>query len=318
MSTGEPTKTGQVLNIQRFSTEDGPGIRTTVFLMGCALKCQWCQNPETWTVTPQLVWYQDRCIGARHCISACPQNALLLTPEGMRIDREQCDVCGACTPVCPSKALELLGTEKTVDEVVAEVVRDKPFYEESKGGVTLSGGDPLFQHQFSYQLMRRFSEEGVHSALDTAGYAQAAIFQKLTRECDLVLFDLKHMNPNQHKNYTGVPLEPILANAKWLGGQSTPIWIRTPIIPGLTDSSENIAAIAAFIRLYLPNTERWDLLGFNKLCKAKWQRLDRPFPCEETQLVSEKQITGLVKTAKESQVANITWSGVTQESSTNT
>ena len=318
MSTTEPTKLGRVLNIQRFSTEDGPGIRTTVFLMGCALKCQWCQNPETWTVTPQLVWYHDRCIGARHCISACPHDALTLTPEGMKINRGLCDACGACIPVCPTKAIELLGTEKTVEEVVAEVIRDKPFYEESKGGVTLSGGDPLFQHQFSYQLLRRFSEEELHSALDTAGYAQTAIFQKLATESDLVLFDLKHMNPKQHQECTGVPLEPILTNAKWLGGQTTPVWIRTPIIPGLTDSSENIAAIATFIRLYLPNVERWDLLGFNKLCKAKWQRLDRPFPCGDTQLVSENQITGLVDTAKDSQVVNITWSGVTQESSTNT
>ncbi|MFX1566654.1 MAG: glycyl-radical enzyme activating protein, partial [Promethearchaeota archaeon] len=302
MSEGDTTQTGRVLNIQRFSTEDGPGIRTTVFLMGCALKCQWCQNPETWTVTPQLVWYQDRCIGIQHCLSACPNNALSLTADGMKITRNLCDGCGACIPVCPTKALELLGSERTVEDVVAEVLRDKPFYEESSGGVTLSGGDPLFQHQFAHKLLLRFSKEGLHRALDTAGYASQEIFQKITKESDLVLLDLKQMNPDLHKKYTGVPLEPILANAKWLGEQEKPVWIRTPIIPGLTDSPNNIAAIAAFIRLHLPNVERWDLLGFNKLCKAKWHRLDRAFPCEDTQLVSEKQITALVETAKNSQI----------------
>ncbi len=313
MVKGDTEQTGRVLNIQRFSTEDGPGIRTTVFLMGCALKCQWCQNPETWTVTPQLVWYQDRCIGARHCLSACPQDALTLTAEGMKINRDQCDVCGACIPVCPAKALELLGTKKTVDEVVAEVLRDKPFYEESNGGVTLSGGDPLFQHQFTHQLLHRFSEKGIHTAIDTAGYAQTTIFQQIVQTSDLVLFDLKQMDSARHKECTGVPLEPILTNAKWLGGQETSVWIRTPIIPGMTDTPNNITAIATFIRLHLPNVERWDLLGFNKLCKAKWHRLDRPFPCADTQLVSEKKITQLVETAKESQVEQITWSGVTQE-----
>ncbi|MFX1565182.1 MAG: glycyl-radical enzyme activating protein [Promethearchaeota archaeon] len=316
MPKAETSQRGRILNIQRFSTEDGPGIRTTVFLMGCALKCHWCQNPETWTVTSPLVWYQDRCIGAQHCLSACPNDALSLSASGMTIDRQACDGCGACIPVCPAKALELLGTERTVQEVVTEVLRDKPFYDESGGGVTLSGGDPLFQHQFSYKLLQLFSKKNLHTAVDTAGFAPKEVFQQIIQESDLVLFDLKHMEADRHREYTGVPLEPILNNAKWLGGLDKPVWIRTPIIPGYTDAPKNIAAIAAFIRLHLPNVERWDLLGFNRLCKAKWKRLDRTFPCEDTHLVSEKQIISLVEIAKDSQIEQITWSGVTQESTT--
>jgi pyruvate formate lyase activating enzyme len=318
MTKAEPTQTGIVLNVQRFSTEDGPGIRTTVFLMGCALRCQWCQNPETWTVTPQVVWYKDRCIGARHCLSACPKEALTLTPDGMMIDRQLCDSCGKCTPVCPAKAIEMLGTKRTVEDIVAEVLRDQPFYEESGGGVTISGGDPLFQYQFALALLERFHQERIHTAIDTAGFGKASIFQQMVDLTDLVLFDLKIMKSTQHQHHTGVPLDSILENAKWLGGQEKAVWIRTPIIPGITDQPDNIAAIAAFIRLHMPNVERWDLLGFNKLCKAKWERLDRPFPCADILLVSEKHMTHLVETAKDSQVEQITWSGVTQESTTDT
>jgi pyruvate formate lyase activating enzyme len=221
-------------------------------------------------------------------------------------------------PVCPSKAIELLGAERSVNEVVNEVLRDRPFYEESGGGVTLSGGDPLFQPQFAYALLHRFNKEGLHTVIDTAGFSSRQVFEKLVQQTDLVLFDLKLMNPNQHQESTGFQLEPILENAKWLGGQDQPVWIRTPIIPGFTDQSQNIAAIAAFIRLYMPNVERWDLLGFNKLCKAKWERLDKTFPCAETGLVSEKQMTQLMEIASDSQIEHITWSGVTQESTEQT
>ncbi len=223
----------------------------------------------------------------------------------MHIDRQRCNSCGECVPACPSKAIELLGTPRTIDEVVAEVVRDRPFYEESGGGVTLSGGDPLFQHQFTHLLLQRLKKTGVHTALDTAGYSSAPIFKKLVQLSDLTLLDLKIMDPDQHKDCTGVPLNPILENAKWLGGEMNKVWIRTPIIPDLTDSPSNIAAIAAFIRLYMPNVEQWDLLGFNRLCNPKWQRLDRPFLFADTALVSEKHIMRLMEIANDSQVEKI-------------
>jgi len=303
-----------VLNIQRFSTEDGPGIRTTVFLKGCALRCKWCQNPESWIVEPQIVWYGDRCIGARHCLSACPKGALTLTREGMLIDRDKCDGCGACAEVCPAGAIEVLGARRSVEWVCAQVVRDRPFYEESGGGVTLSGGDPLFQFHFSRALLRRMGELGLHRALDTAGYASLDKFRTLVELSDLILLDLKIMDPVLHRKFTGVPVEPILRNARWLGSREKAVWIRTPIIPGFTDSPQNVAAIADFIRDHIPVVERWDLLGFNNLCIAKWRRLGMFFECEDTPLVGEEQMHQLAEVARNSQVRQITWTGVTRES----
>lgn len=262
---------------------------------------------------PQVVWYQNRCIGARHCLSACPQQALALMPKGMSIDRQRCGGCGDCAPVCPAKAIEVLGVRRTVEDVSAEVLRDRPFYEESCGGVTLSGGDPLFQFSFTQALLTRFKAEGLHTALDTAGYGALDKFRALVTHSNLVLYDLKIVDPEQHQRFTGVPVEPILRNAKWLGAQPKSVWIRTPIIPGFTDNPGNVQGIAAFIRENMSSVERWDLLGFNRLCLPKWQRLDTPFECAETPLVTEQQMTQLVEIANESQVPKITWSGVTRE-----
>jgi pyruvate formate lyase activating enzyme len=303
---------GRVLNMQRFSTEDGPGIRTTVFLQGCALRCKWCQNPESWELKPHLVWYADRCIGARHCIEACPENALTLTERGMRIDRNACTGCGECSRVCPANALEILGKEMAVDEVIDAVVRDRPFYDESGGGVTLSGGDPAAQAAFSTTLMEGLREKAIHTAIDTAGYATRETFAELVGLSDLVLFDLKQMDTELHQEYTGVGLDRIIENAKWLGAQRKTVWIRTAIIPGYTDQEANISAVASFIRERMPNVERWDLLCYNNLSVSKWHRLDMRYELEDVPLVSAEKIEKLAEIATGSGV-QVIWSGVVQE-----
>jgi len=251
-------------------------------------------------------------------LSACPKEALTLTERGIVINRNSCDGCGACAPVCPTKAMEILGTERSVDDVAEEALRDLPFYEESGGGVTLSGGDPLFQFEFTKALLTRFREEGLHTALDTAGFGELEQFQAIVKMSDLVLLDIKMMDPALQEAYTGVPLDPIIRNAKWLGSESIPVWIRTPVIPGFTDSQNNVAFIASFIRKHLPNVERWDFLGFNNLCAAKWQRLDVPFACAETPLVSGGKMTQIIEAARASCVSLITWSGVTREAASKT
>jgi len=308
---------GRVLNIQRFSTDDGPGIRTTVFLQGCALRCKWCQNPESWELRPRLVWYADRCIGARHCIEVCPEKSLTLTEYGMRIDRNACTGCGECSRACPAKALEILGEEMTVDEVVDLVVRDRPFYDDSGGGVTLSGGDPFAQIGFSKMLMERLRESAVHTAIDTAGYTTPGNFAELVGLSDLVLFDLKQMDPELHRQYTAVGLDRIIENATWLGGQPKTAWIRTAVIPDFTDQEANISAVASFIREHMPNVERWDLLCYNNLSVSKWQRLDIPYELDGVPLVSEQKIAKLAELAKASGV-QVTWSGVVKEASQGT
>jgi len=304
---------GRVLNIQRFSTEDGHGIRTTIFLQGCALRCKWCQNPESWYLKPQLVWYDDRCIAAKDCLLACPENALDLTAEGMIIDREKCTGCGKCVIACPTKSFEIMGKEMTATEVIKQASRDKTFYEESEGGVTISGGDPLFQQKFSLEILNALKQEGIHTAIDTTGFSKPDEFKQMVNFSDLILLDLKQMNPDLHKEFTNVDLDNILTNAKWLGVQKKKVWIRTPIIPDYTDQEENIIAIAKFIKENMSGVvERWDLLTYNNLCVSKWQRLDFCYELENLPLVTTEKIQKLANLAKESGVL-VTWTGVLQK-----
>jgi pyruvate formate lyase activating enzyme len=207
----------------------------------------------------------------------------------------------------------MIGAERSVEDVTEEVLQDRVFFEESGGGVTLGGGDPLFQPLFSRELMLSFQDNGLHVALDTAGYSGVEEFESLTSLADLVLLDLKLMDPDQHRAATGVPVEPVLRNARWLGAQSTRVWVRTPVIPGFTDSAQNISAIALFIREHLPLVERWDLLGFNNLCVVKWERLGMEFPCRNTPLATKAEMGQLVEVARESNVPIISWSGVVDD-----
>lgn len=316
-SPGNPTAsephglTGVVFNVQRYSTEDGPGIRTTVFLKGCPMRCPWCHNPEGLDRRPQLVWYEVRCIGARDCLKACPREALTLTPEGMVIDRERCDACGICEEACPAAALEVIGKERTVEEVAAEVLRDRVFYEKSGGGVTLSGGEPALQAEFSRALMEALKTEGIHLALDTCGGVAWKRLEPLVKLADLVLYDLKLMDPDAHLEYTGVPLELVLENARRVAAAGKPMWVRTPVIPGYTDGEETIRRIARFIRDELPTVERYDLLAFNNTCNAKYRRLDLIFALAGVGLITEERMEGLAKAALEEGITVARWSGAT-------
>ncbi len=305
--------TGVVFNVQRFSTEDGPGIRTTVFMKGCPLRCRWCQNPEGLSPHPQLVWYDVRCIGARRCISACPANALELAPDGMHIDRERCSPCDSCAEACPSGALEIIGRRWSPSDLVAHVAKDKAFYETSGGGVTVSGGEPAMQPDFLEAFLARCREATIPTALDTCGYADWSVYERLMPYLDLVLYDLKIADREDHREATGVYPDRILANAAAIAQRGVPIWVRTPIIPGYSDDEENIKALATFIGERLPTVERWDLLAYTNLGRPKYHRLDLPYALETTALPTRPEMERLTSIAATSQVPVVAWTGATRE-----
>ncbi len=270
---------GTVFNIQKFSTHDGPGIRTTVFLKGCPLKCLWCANPESQALTPQLMTRDLKCTGCGACMKACPQKAITLTErEGRVIHWEQCDHCFACVDACLYKALSASGDTKTPEEVVGEVKKDEVFYRNSGGGVTFSGGEPLVQHDFLEKALKLCKGEGFHTALDTTGHAPGEILEKILPMVDLVLFDIKHLDPEQHKMLTGVDNALILENARRAAG-ITHTWFRIPLMGGINDSMEEIEQVASMAKKW--GVEKISLLPFHQGGEPKWGQVGLNAPVFE-------------------------------------
>ena len=292
---------GIVTNIQRFSIHDGPGIRTTVFLKGCNLRCFWCHNPETLSPKPELQIFPDKCISCGECFERCPQGAHIVVLEERQFKREVCQGCGTCAETCYAECLVLVGETKTVDEVVDEVLRDKPFYETSKGGVTLSGGEPLLQPEFSYAILERCKREGLHTAIETAANFSWERVSALLPVTDLVMMDIKLIDSARHREATGVPNERILENAIRLGQQRQPLIVRTPIIPGVNDTPEDVAAIARFAAR-LPNLLYYELLPFHPMARGKYTSLDLDYRAKDLKTPSKETIERLTAVAQEAGV----------------
>jgi pyruvate formate lyase activating enzyme len=268
--------TGVVLNIQGYSIHDGPGIRTTVFLKGCPLRCSWCHNPESQRPLPEVEFDADKCRGCGLCVAACRHEAIELFAGRSHTDRAICRGAGACVAACPNGARRILGQRRSVRAVFDEVRADAPFFAQSGGGVTLSGGEPLAQPEFAEALLRLCRQAGLHTVLDTCGHARWEIVERVLRHVDLVLFDFKHMDPGEHRRLTGVDNRQILDNARRIHRElRIPLHARMPVIPGCNDSPANIAAIARFIAEELAPSVPVCLLPFHRYGESKYDRLDR-------------------------------------------
>lgn len=265
---------GIIFNIQRFSVHDGPGIRTTVFMKGCPLHCPWCSNPESQDFALSLMARDVLCRGCGACVEACAQEAITITPEaGRRIDRAQCNGCLLCAQACLYHALHICGASMETDEVLREVLKDRVFYKNSGGGMTVSGGEPLAQSGFVMQLLEQSKREGLHTALDTCGYGPWADLEALLPFVDLLLFDIKHLDSSEHKRTTGRGNELILENLEKAAGL-VPLWLRIPLIAGFNDSPDHIKRIALLGKAM--GAQRISLLPYHEGGRAKNEQLGRP------------------------------------------
>ena len=269
---------GRVFDIQRFSINDGPGIRTTVFLKGCPLRCLWCHNPEGMSPSPIISFLPERCLGCGECVRVCPHGAHRLEASGTNgstvihhYDRERCEACGQCTQVCDTQTLELVGRSMTVNEVVKEVSQDKAFYSTSGGGLTLSGGEPLSQIDFAVALLSAAREQDIHCCLETAGFASWERFTRVLPLVNLFLFDFKETDPGRHAEFTGQSNKIILQNLRALHDAGAKVQLQCPIVPGFNDREDHFAGIAALSRS-LPNLTGIQLLPYHPLGKSKLER----------------------------------------------
>ena len=270
-----------VFNIQTYCIHDGPGIRTTVFLKGCPLRCLWCANPESNEVYPQLMTYSSKCTACGHCLSACPKQAIsIFVPDNAEskpyavTDRSLCTNCGKCIDACPSEAREIAGKDMTVQEVIDEVLKDKLFLTTSGGGMTISGGEALAHPDFSAALFEAAHENGLHTAIETCSFASKAVIDKVFPHVDLGLLDIKHMDSATHKKLTGVPNEQILTNIKHVHNDlHIPVIIRIPTIPGYNADDANIAATARFVHDELGTDVAIHLLPYHQLGESKAESL---------------------------------------------
>jgi len=267
---------GLVFNIQRYSIHDGPGIRTTVFFKGCPLRCKWCSNPESVVPQPEIMVREARCNGCRRCIEVCSPGALSLASTGLWLDREKCDLCLKCIDACWEDAIEVAGRYMSLEEVIDECRKDELFYHNSGGGITLSGGEPLLQADFALALLNRFKILGLNTALDTCGQVQWPVLEKALESADLVLFDIKHLDPAEHRDGTGVDNKLILANfEKAMNSGKARIWVRVPVIPGYNDSNQYMEELAG--RLKGMRAEKLSLLGYHEWGRAKYQSLGKAY-----------------------------------------
>ena len=273
-----------LFDLKRYALHDGPGIRTTLFLKGCPLRCVWCHNPESWSPGKQRLYKSAKCIGCSSCVEACSEGALKLTPEGIRPTGRPCRVCGACADACPALAMEICGREWPLDELMAEIEKERGVMTDSGGGVTLSGGEPLMHPGYALELLAELGRRGLHRAVDTTLFAAPDTVRAVADACDLFLVDLKVMDSVAHQRFTGVPNERILENLRLIASLGKPYWIRIPLIAEVNASEANLAATANFLTSLDRQPDEVDLLPYHDIGKGKHERMGTTYNPESLSL----------------------------------
>jgi pyruvate formate lyase activating enzyme len=282
--------TGRIFDIKRFAIHDGPGIRTTVFLKGCSMNCLWCQNPEGLGFGEDIWVKREECIRCGACVAACPEKALSLGPEGIRINREACNFCGRCTEICPPQAIRRIDRETELEPLVRELTQDRLFFDTSGGGVTLSGGESLAQPEFALALLERLKALGIHTCIETALLAPDAVIRRLPGLLDQLICDIKIMDREAHRKYTGVDNAPILDNFKYLVSSIPNILVRVPLVSGITATEENLRAIGGFVRSCGADINI-ELLNYNWFSGSKYALLDKPHFDSDARAFPEDEMT---------------------------
>ncbi|MFZ2096284.1 MAG: glycyl-radical enzyme activating protein [Anaerolineales bacterium] len=278
-----------IFDIKRYAIHDGPGIRTAVFMKGCPLECWWCHNPEGQRAEAQLIFRSNRCKASKACLVACPQDAIIW--QGKSITHwELCDDCGKCAEVCFAGAREIIGREVTVNQLMAEIERDIPFYEQSGGGVTFTGGEPVQQSEFLAEALIACKEKQIHTIVDTCGYSSWENYQAILPLVDLFLYDVKLMNSEKHIKYTSVPNKQILDNLKKLSGEGVDIIVRVPLIPGINDGEENLEMCGLFLKR-LPKLMGIEFIPYHEIGVAKYQALGMTYKLEKIITPTEGEIS---------------------------
>ena len=278
-----------IFDIKRYAIHDGPGIRTTIFVKGCPLRCVWCHNPESWSPKRQQLYKKNKCIGCSSCVEACPKHLISLTPEGMSSDADECILCGKCEENCPALAIEICGREYSIDDLMLEIEKERGIMEQGNGGVTISGGEPLMHPDFTLDFLKAVKEKGFHRTVDTTLFASEDIVRKIAEECELFLVDLKCMDDDMHKLYTGVSNQRILDNLRFIASLNHPYYIRIPLIREVNSSESNISATIDFLLSLERQPEVIDLLPYHDIGKGKHERIGSIYNPEDYSLTAPSQ-----------------------------
>lgn len=279
-----------IFDIRRYSINDGPGIRITIFMKGCPLKCKWCHNPESQSSKVQKLYTASKCIGAQDCINICPEDALTLTSDGIITDGEKCTLCGLCADACPTKAIEMSGKMYTPEDLLSIIEKERVHIEQSGGGVTFSGGEPLMHPEFLIKMLQECGKKGLHRAVDTCGFADTKTLLEVAQYTDLFLFDLKLMDPEKHKYWTDVNNQLILKNLVVLAKTGASINIRVPFIKNVNTDESEISKMAEFVARLPGKKPMINLLPYHNIASGKYKKLEIEYNSDEMDEPSEKEI----------------------------